>query len=98
MAARLPPWVWTLPLATGVAAALAWSVWCDTERGTWLGAVLILASGVFVLALAHESLAPRRGLAGWLRRWLLALLAGAAATGVVFAVAGLLYYLRCPPF
>ncbi|HEU0303696.1 MAG TPA: hypothetical protein VFR32_03870 [Gaiellaceae bacterium] len=98
MAARLPPWVWILPLATGIAAILAWSVWCETERGTWLGAVLILSSGVLVLALVHESLVPRGGFADWLRRWLLALVAGAAATGLVFAVAGLLYYLRCPPF
>jgi hypothetical protein len=30
--------------------------------------------------------------------WVVALLAGAAATGVVFLVAGLGYYLRCPPF
>jgi hypothetical protein len=90
--------VWILPLAAGVAAVLAWTVWCNTERGTWIGGVLILGSGVLVLALVHESLPYRRGFGGWLGRWAVALLAGAAATGVVFLAAGLGYYLRCSPF
>jgi len=97
-AGRLPLWVWTLPVASAVAAVLAWTVWCNTERGTWIGGVLILTSGVLVLALAHESLPHRRGFAAWLWRWVLALLAGAAATGAVFFAAGLGYYLLCPPF
>ena len=97
-AGRLPLWVWILPLASAVAAVLAWTVWCNTERGTWLGGVLILLSGVLVLALVHESIPPRRGLGGWLWRWALALMAGVAATGLVFLAAGLGYYLRCPPF
>ena len=62
------------------------------------GGVLILGTGVLVLALAHESLPHRRGFGGWLGRWALALLAGAAVTAVVFLAAGLCYYLRCPPF
>ena len=81
-----------------MAAVLAWTVWCHTERGTWIGGVLILGSGVLVLAFVHESLPHRRGFLGWLGRWGLALLAGAATTGVVFLAAGLGYYLRCPPF
>ena len=97
-AGRLPLWVWILPLASGVAAVLAWTVWCHTERGTWIGAVLILGSGVLVLSFVHESLPHRRGFLGWLGRWGLALLAGAVTTGVVFLAAGLGYYLRCPPF
>jgi hypothetical protein len=97
-AGRLPLWVWILPLASGVAAVLAWTVWCNTERGTWLGGVLILGSGVLVLSFVHESLPHRRGFLAWLGRWGLALLAGAATTGVVFLAAGLGYYLRCPPF
>lgn len=97
-AGRLPLWVWILPLASAVAAILAWTVWCNTERGTWIGGVLILGSGVLVLALVHESLPHRRGFVGWLGRWGLALLTGAATTGVVFLAAGLGYYLRCPPF
>ena len=97
-ARRLPLWVWILPLASAVAAVLAWTVWCHTERGTWIGGVLVLAAGVLVLALAHEPLPQRRGFGGWLGRWALALLAGVATTGVVFFVAGLGYYLRCPPF
>jgi len=97
-AGRLPLWVWVLPVASAVAAILAWTVWCHTERGTWLGGVLILCTGVLVLAFVHESLPHRRGFGGWLGRWALALLAGAAATGIVFLVAGLGYYLLCPPF
>ncbi len=97
-AQRLPLWVWILPLASAVAAVLAWTVWCNTERGTWLGGVLILLSGVLVLALAHESIPPQRGFGRWLRRWALALVAGVAATGLVFVVAGVGYLLRCPPF
>jgi hypothetical protein len=97
-AGRLPPWVWVLPLASAIAAVLAWTVWCDTERGTWLGGVLILATGVLVLAFAHEALPHRGGFGGWLTRWALALLAGAAVTAVVFLGAGLGYYLRCPFF
>jgi hypothetical protein len=97
-AGRLPLWVWVLPLASAVAAVLAWTVWCDTERGTWLGGVLILGTGVLVLAFAHESLPHRRGFGGWLARWALALLVGAHATAFVFLAAGLGYYLRCPPF
>ncbi len=97
-AGRLPLWVWILPLACGVAAVLAWTVWCDTERGTWLGGMLILGSGVLVLSFVHESLPQRRGVLGSLGRWGLALLAGAATTALVFLAAGLGYYLRCPPF
>ena len=94
----LSPWLWVVPLATAVAAVLAWTVWCDTERGTLLGGVLILGTGLLVLAFVHESLPHRRGLRGALGAWALAILAGAAATGVVFLVAGLGYYFLCQPF
>jgi hypothetical protein len=97
-AERLPRWVWVAPVATAVAAVLAWTVWCHTERGTWLGGILILCTGVLVLALVHESRPHRRGLIGALGAWAVAFLAGGAATGVVFLVAGLGYYLRCQPF
>jgi hypothetical protein len=95
---RLPRWVWLAPAATAIAALLAWWVWCGTERGTWLGGVLILASGLLVLALVHESRPHARGWRGALGAWGIALLAGAATTGVVFLAAGLGYYLRCTPF
>jgi intracellular septation protein A len=98
VATRLPRWVWLAPLATATAAILAWWVWCHTERGTWLGGVLILLSGVLVLALVHESLPHARGFVPWLTTWVMALLAGFAATAVVFLAAGLGYYLRCSPF
>lgn len=94
----LPRWVWLAPLATALAAVLAWWVWCDTERGTWIGGLLILLSGVVVLALVHESLPHRHGFRHWLAAWGKALVAGAAATGIVFLAAGLGYYIRCSPF
>ena len=94
----LPLWLWLLPLATAVAAVLAWTVWCSTERGTWLGGLLILGTGLLVLAFVHESRPHKHGLGGALSAWVVAILAGAAATGVVFLVAGLGYYLRCRPF
>jgi hypothetical protein len=97
-AGPLPRWVWGFPLATSVAAILAWTVWCNTQRGTWLGGILILVSGLFVVAFVHESRPHRRGFRGALGAWAVAILAGAAATGVVFLIAGLGYYLRCPPF
>ena len=63
-----------------------------------VGGVLILATGVLVLAFVHELLPHGRGFSDWLLRWALSLLAGGIATAVVFFVAGLGYYLRCPPF
>jgi hypothetical protein len=97
-AGPLPRWLWICPVSTAVAAVLAWTVWCDTERGTWIGAVLIFATGLFVLAFVHESLPHRRGFRARLGAWAVAILAGAAVTGLVFLVAGLGYYLLCPPF
>jgi hypothetical protein len=97
-AGRVPLWVWLFPLATAVAAVLAWWVWCGTERGTWIGGMLILLSGVLVLALVHESIPQRGGVRAALAAWGLALLAGLGATALVFAAAGLGYYLRCRPF
>ena len=90
--------MWILPLATAVASVLAWTVWCHTERGTWLGGVLIFTTGLFVLAFVHESRPHRRGIGASLGAWAVAIAAGAAATGVMFLVAGIGYYLRCPPF
>jgi hypothetical protein len=97
-AGRLPRWVWLLPLAAAVAGVLAWTVWCNTERGTWLGAVLMLGTGVLVVALVHEQRPHARGFLAAFGAWGLAILAGAAATGVVLLIAGLGYYLRCRPF
>lgn len=97
-AGSLPRWVWLAPLATSLAAVLTWWVWCDTERGTILGGVLIPFSGLLVLALVHESIQHRRGLRAWAFAWGVALLVGLAATGLVFVAAGLGYYLRCSPF
>ena len=94
----LPRWVWLAPLASAVAAVLAWWVWCDTERGTWIGGILVLLSGLLVLALVHESIPHERGFRHWLSAWGIALFAGAATTGAVFVAAGVGYYIRCSPF
>ena len=94
----LPRWAWLLPVAVAVAAVLAWGVWCDTETGTWLGGVLVVATGILVLALVREALPPQPDALGVLMAWGIAVLAGLAATGAVFVVAGLAYYLRCRPF
>lgn len=94
----VPRWLWAFPVATAIAAMLAWTVWCNTERGTWLGGILILVSGLFVVAFVHESLPHRRGFEGFFGTWAVAIIAGAAITGIVFLAAGLGYYLRCPPF
>ena len=72
----VPRWVWVFPAASAIAAVLAWTVWCNTERGTWLGGILILVSGLFVVAFVHESLPHRRGFRGALGAWAVAFLAG----------------------
>lgn len=94
----LPRWVWLAPLVTAIAAVLAWWVWCETERGTWIGGLLILLSGVLMLAVVHESLPHQHGFRHSLAAWGKALVAGAATTGVVFVAAGLGYYIHCSPF
>lgn len=97
-AGSLPRWVWLAPVASALAAVLAWWAWCDTERGTLAGGLLVPLSGLLVLALVHESLPHRRGVRGWARDWLVALAAGVTATAAVLLVAGTGYYLRCSPF
>src|SRR4029077_13743181 len=58
---RLPYWTWMLRATAGVSAVLAWTIWGGTERGTWIGGILIGLSGVLVYALALEAL-PHEGL------------------------------------
>ncbi len=95
-AARLPRWVWLIPLATAVAAVVAWTVWCSTEQGTWIGGVLVAASGLFVFAFVHESLERRGGLTDVVRRLAIAFALGLLATAATFLAAGIGYSLRCP--
>jgi predicted hotdog family 3-hydroxylacyl-ACP dehydratase len=92
---RLPLWVWLLPLATAIAAVAAWGGWCETETGTWLGGVLIAASGLLVFSLALESVQHRSGLTAALRRTAVAVGLGLAATAVTFLAAGIGYELHC---
>jgi len=88
-----------LPAATAVAAVLVWTIWGSSQRGTWIGAVLIAASGVLVYALALEALPRRRhGVAATVERTAFAVFLGLAAGGATFLAAGLGYYLEYRPF
>ena len=96
---RLPRWAWMLPAISAVAAVLSWTVWGSTQRGTWVGALLIAASGVLVYAFALEAL-PRehRGIGPTLERTAFAVFLGLAVGGATFLAAGLGYYLEYRPF
>jgi hypothetical protein len=96
---RLPRWTWVLPATTAVSSVLAWTIWGGTERGTWIGGILIGLSGVLVYALALEAL-PRhvRGPIATLRRAGLAVLLGIAAGLATLLAAGLGYYFEYRPF
>ena len=88
-----------LPAASAVGAVLAWTVWGATERATWIGALLIAATGVLVYALALEALPRERGgVLPTLGRAAIAVLLGLAAGAATFLAAGLGYYLRYRPF
>jgi hypothetical protein len=88
-----------LPAGTAVGAFLAWTVWGSTERGTWVGALLIAATGVLVYAFALEALPhDRRGVISTLERTAFAIFLGLAAGTATFLAAGLGYYLEYRPF
>ena len=88
-----------LPAGTAVGAVLAWTVWGSTQRGTWIGALLIAATGVLVYALALEALPhDRRGFVATLERTAFAVFLGLAAGAATFLAAGLGYYLEYRPF
>jgi hypothetical protein len=95
----LPFWAWLLPAAAAIASVLAWTVWGGTERGTWIGGILIGLSAVLVYALALEELShDRRGLVAALERTVVAAFLGLAAGVATFLAAGLGYYLEYRPF
>ena len=99
MTARLAWWWWLLPAGTAVGAVLAWTVWGSTERATWIGALLIGATGVLVYALALEALPrERHGVLPTLGRAAFAVFLGLAAGVATFLAAGLGYYLEYRPF
>jgi hypothetical protein len=95
---RLPYWAWMLPATTAVASVLAWTVWGGTERGTWIGGILIGLSAVLVYALALEALPHERGPIAALQRGVFAAFLGLAAGATTFLAAGLGYYLEFRPF
>ena len=82
-----------------VGAVLAWTTWGWTQRGTWVGAVLIAVTGVLVYALALEALPhDRRGVVAATERGVVAIFLGIAAGAATFLAAGLGYYLEYRPF
>jgi hypothetical protein len=88
-----------LPAATSVCAVLAWTIWGGTQRGTWVGALLIAATGLLVYALALEALPhERRGIVAATERGVVAVFLGLAAGVATFLVAGLGYYIEYRPF
>jgi hypothetical protein len=88
-----------LPATTAVSAVLAWTIWGSTERGTWVGGLLIGATAVLVYALALEAL-PHEGRGAWaaLQRGAFAVFLGLAAGAATLLVAGLGYYIAFRPF
>lgn len=94
----LPLAVWLGPLASAVAAVVVWTVWCDSPTATWIGAALIVLTGLLTFSLVLEGLPHQRGWSNRARR------TGAAAglallvTLVTGGVAFLGLYLRCPFF
>ncbi len=95
---RLPYWTWMLPATTAVSAVLAWTIWGGTQRGTWVGGLLIGASAVLVYALALEALPHERGILSAMQRGMFAAFLGIAAGAATLLAAGLGYYLAFRPF
>jgi hypothetical protein len=95
---QLPLWVWLLPLETAIAAVVAWTIWGDTERGTWVGGIMIGLSAVLVYALALEELPHERGVGAVLQRNLLAAGLGIAAGAATLLAAGIGYWVQFRPF
>ena len=88
-----------LPATTAVCAVLAWTIRGGTQRGTWVGSLLIAATGLLVYALSLEALPNRRrGFVAALGRGTLAIVLGLAAGVGTFLVAGLGYYVEFRPF
>jgi hypothetical protein len=88
-----------LPATSAVAAVLTWTIWGGTQRGTWVGAILIAASALLVYALALEALPhDRRGFVAGIGRALFAVFLGLAAGVATFLAAGLGYYVEFRPF
>jgi hypothetical protein len=95
---RLPYWTWMLPATAAVSAVLTWTIWGGTQRGTWVGGLLIGVSAVLVYALALEALPHERGVVAAVKRGLLAVVLGIAAGVATFLAAALGYYFAFRPF
>jgi hypothetical protein len=88
-----------VPATTAVSAVLVWTIWGGTERGTWIGGILIGLSGVLVYALALEALPhDGRGSIAVLQRACFAVFLGVASGAATFLAAGIGYYFEYRPF
>jgi hypothetical protein len=87
-----------LPATSAVAAVITWTAFGSTQRGTWIGALLIAAAAVLVYAFALEALPHRRGLVPTLERTAIAIFLGLAAGTATFLAAGLGYWFEYRPF
>ena len=94
----LPPAVWLLPLGTAIASVVIWTVWCDSPTAAWVGAVLVVVTGLLVISLVLEGLPHRPGWGNRLGRLGVAVATGVVAALVTFGAALLGLYLRCPFF
>ena len=96
---RLPLWPWLFPGCSAIGAIVVWTIWGDTQRGVWVGALLIALSAILVYALALEELShDRRGFVAATQRTLFAAFLGLAAGVATFLAAGLGYYIAFRPF
>lgn len=94
----LPLVVWLFPLGTAVAAVITWTVWCESPTAAWVGAVLVVLTGLLVISLVLEGLPHRRSWGNRLGRLGVACAAGFVAGVITFGAAFLGLYLRCPFF
>jgi len=94
----LPLAVWLVPLGAAVGGIVAWTAWCSSPTAVWIGAALIVLTGLLTFSLVLEGLPHLPGWASRLRRTAAATLLSILAIGVAGGAAFLGLYLRCPFF
>ena len=94
----LPLAVWLAPLGAGVAGVVAWTIWCDSPTAVWIGAALVVLTGLLTFSLVLEGLPHAPGWPSRLRRTAAAAMLSVLATGAAGGAAFLGLYLRCPFF
>jgi hypothetical protein len=94
----LPLAVWLGPLGAAVGGVVAWTAWCSSPSAVWIGAALIVMTGLLTFSLVLEGLPHAPGWSSRLRRTAVATLLAVLATLVAGGAAFLGLYLRCPFF